>query len=286
MRSNKTWASIFWVGAFGLTVVLAGTSAVLAQGTAQPPAAEAAPKVAGKMDFTPTANEHPLMPVIRWAEKERPRLAAIKDYTAVMTKQENIGGVVQEAEVMEIKARHEPLSFYLKFRYPRAKNGQEAIWCKTQNDGKVIGHGVGLEKKFGTQFLDPNGFIAMRGNKYPITEMGVLNLVDKLLDVGYKDSKFGECDVKYYDNVKVGDRECTLIRVIHPVPRKNFIFYIAQIFVDKELNVPIRYESYDWPAKEGEPPTLIEAYTYENLKLNVGLTDLDFDYRNPAYEYP
>jgi len=56
--------------------------------------------------------------------------------------------------------------------------------------------------------------------------------------------------------------------------------------VDKALNLPIRYESYDWPRKEGETPKLIEAYTYLNLQLNVGLTDADFDYTNPTYNYP
>lgn len=283
MRIKKAFMSIVSLGSFAFVLAFGTVSQVAGQ---QQEVSQPAPKVASNITLTPAVNEHPLMPVIRWAEKERPRLVAIKDYTAIMTKQENIDGVVQEAEVMEIKVRHEPLSFYLKFRYPRKKNGQEAIWVKDQNDGKLIGHGVGLEKKFGTQFLDPEGFIAKRGCKYPMTEMGILNLVDKLLDVGYKDSKYGECEVKYYEGVKVGNRECTLIRVVHPIPRKNFIFYIAQVFVDNELNLPIRYESYEWPKKEGDPPTLIEAYTYENLKLNVGLTDADFDYRNPAYDYP
>jgi hypothetical protein len=131
----------------------------------------------------------------------------------------------------------------------------------------------------------------MRGQKYPITEMGVLNLIDKLLEVGYKDSKFGECNVKYYtEGIKAGSkespRECTMIEVIHPVPRQNFTFYAARIFVDKELNLPIRYESYDWPRREGESPTLIEIYSYLNLNINVGLTDLDFDHRNPEYAFP
>lgn len=234
----------------------------------------------------PQAAEHPLMPVIRWAEKERPNIAKIQDYTAIMTKQENINGVVQEAQVMEIKVRHEPFSVYLRFRYPRKINGQEAIYVKGQNDGKLVAHGVGMERTFGTQKIVPDSFLAMRGNKYPITEMGVLNLVDRLLDVGYKDSKYGECDVKYIENVKVDKRDCTLIQVVHPVPRKNFIFYIARIYVDNELNLPIRYESYDWPKAEGEEPILIEAYTYRDLKTNVGLKDGDFDPKNPEYNYP
>ncbi|MDR0869463.1 MAG: DUF1571 domain-containing protein [Planctomycetaceae bacterium] len=246
------------------------------------------PKVANQVSHPAgAAAEHPLIPVIRWAEREKPKIEAITDYTAIMTKQENIGGEVQEAQVMEIKVRHKPLSFYVKFKYPKKMIGQEAIWVQGQNDGKLIGHGVGFEKKFGTQFLDPEGLIAMRGCKYSMKEMGVLNLINKLLEVGQRDSKYGECEVKYYEkDIKLDDRECTLIRVIHPVPRKNFIFYIAQIFVDKELNLPIRYESYEWPKAEGEQPVLIEAYTFQKLKLNVGLTDADFDYKNPEYDYP
>jgi len=238
--------------------------------------------------------EHPLMPVIRWAEKERPNIAAIKDYTAILQKQENIGGKVQGAQVLEVKVRHQPFSVYTKFLFPKDLNGQQAIYVEGQNDNKLIAHGVGMERRLGTLRFEPDGFLPMRNQKYPITEMGILNLVDKLLEVGYRDSQFGECEVKYTEGVRVGSgpaaRECTMIEVIHPVPRQNFTFHIARIFVDNELNVPIRYESYDWPRRAGRSgdstPELIEAYTYMNLQLNVGLTDLDFDSTNPAYAFP
>ena len=72
---------------------------------------------------------------------------------------------------------------------------------------------------------------------------------------------------------------------MHPVKRRDFLFHIARIFVDKELMVPLRYEAYDWPAKPGEPPPLLESYTYARLKLNPGLTDADFDPNNPQYNF-
>ncbi len=246
-------------------------------------------KVASRLDvnLTPAVNEHPLMPVIRWAEKERPKLAQIEDYTTLLTKQESIEGVIQEAQVLEVKVRHKPFSVYTKIRFPKQKNGQEAIYVEGKNEDKVIGHGVGVQRAAGTLHLATEGRFAMDGHKYPITQMGILNLVDELLEVGHKDSKYGECEVKYYDqNVKVADRECVMIQVIHPYPRPNFTFFEARIYVDKELNLPIRYESYDWPKKQGEAPALLEAYTYQNLKLNVGLKDIDFDPANPAYRYP
>jgi len=275
------------VSGVAVCVLFSGVSA-LCQTAPNSPSSGETPKVAS-VSVTP-AVEHPLMPVIRWAEQERPKVEAIRDYTALMQKQENINGTVQGAQVLEVKVRHQPFSVYTKFRYPVELNGQQAIYVHGKNDNKLIGHGVGIQRKLGTQFLDPTGFIAMRGQKYPITEMGVLNLIDKLLEVGYKDSKFGECNVKYYEGVNAGSkespRECTMIEVVHPVPRQNFTFHIARIYVDKELNLPIRYESYDWPRREGESPTLIEVYSYLNLKTNVGLTDLDFDHRNPDYAFP
>ena len=276
-------------GGVAVCLLLSDVSALCQVATPAPAAATEAPMVASAVQVPPV-EAHPLMPVIRWAERERPNIAAIRDYTARMQKQENIGGNVQEAQVMDVKVRHEPFSVYIRFLYPQRLTGQQAIFVRGQNDDKLIAHGVGFQKIAGTQRLDPEGFFAMQGNKYPITEMGILNLVDKLLEVAYKDIKFGECEVTYFEDVRFGTgdsaRMCTVIQVIHPVRRPHFMFHIARIFVDKELNLPIRYESYDWPRKAGETPQLIEAYTYMNLRLNVGLTDADFDHTNPAYAFP
>jgi outer membrane lipoprotein-sorting protein len=124
----------------------------------------------------------------------------------------------------------------------------------------------------------------MRGQRYPITELGILNLTRRLVEVGEHDVKYGECNVKFYEGAKINNRVCTCIEVLHPVPRRNFLYHQARIFVDKEYNLPIRYESYDWP-REGQKPELLEEYTYLNLKLNNHFTDDDFDVKNPAYKF-
>lgn len=280
--------------ALALILAISASSFVMAQSPqvaqnaqSQSPVRLANREIPGRTDMAPS-NEHPLMPVLRWAEAGRPEVMKIKDYTAQVTKQENINGELQEAQVMDLKLRHEPFSVYLKFRYPRSLVGQEAIYVKGgggPNDGKLVAHGVGMQKAFGTQFLDPEGLLAMRGNKYPITKMGILNLLDELVEVGGLDTKYGECDVRYYKDVKIEERLHTLIEVTHPVSRSSFRFHKARIFVDNEHQIPTRYESYDWPKAEGEKPMLLEAYSYKNLKFNVGLTDADFDHRNPEYGY-
>jgi hypothetical protein len=76
-----------------------------------------------------------------------------------------------------------------------------------------------------------------------------------------------------------------MIQVVHPVPRRNFLFNVARIYLDDELQIPIRYEAYDWPEQQGADPVLLEEYTYLNLKLNQGFTDADFDVHNPNYGF-
>ena len=65
----------------------------------------------------------------------------------------------------------------------------------------------------------------------------------------------------------------------------NFLYHLARIYVDDELNLPIRYESFDWPAKAGGEPQLLEEYTYQNMKVNNGFTDTDFSVTNPKYGF-
>jgi len=227
------------------------------------------------------------MPALRWAHQGLPQIEKIKDYSATMVKRERVGGKLGEYEHVFLKIRHEPFSVYMYFLGPEDRRGQEVIYVHNRNDNMIVAHGTGVQRTmFGTVSLKPTGPVAMKGQRYPITEIGVLNLVRRLIEVGEKDLQYGECEVKFFEGAKINDRSCTCIQVVHPVPRRNFLFHVARIFVDDELNIPIRYESYDWPKQPGGEPELIEEYTYLNLKLNNGFTDLDFDPKNPNYNFP
>jgi hypothetical protein len=232
------------------------------------------------------SGEHPLMPVLRWAQSGVGNVEKLQDYSATMVKRERIGGKVGDYNHMFVKVRHRPFSVYLYFLTPQEVRGQEVIYNQGQNNGKMLAHTVGLrDKVVGTVSLKPDGVVAMQGNRYPLTEIGILNLINRLVEVGEKDVKYGECNVKFYKGAKINNRVCTCIEVAHPTPRRNFLFNVARIFVDDELNLPIRYESYDWPKEPGGSPELLEEYTYLNLKLNNGFTDADFDVKNPNYRF-
>jgi hypothetical protein len=243
-------------------------------------------RIASRPDLTARQpQEHPLMPTIRWAKEGLRDVEAIQDYSTIMVKRERVNGKLREPEYIYAKIRHNPTSVYLRFLKPENLAGREVVWIEGQNDGKMWAHGTGVERMFGTVNLDPAGPIAMQGNRYPITEIGILNMVNRLIEIGEKDTQYGECEVKFFEGAKINDRGCTCIQVIHPIPRREFLFHVARIYVDDELNLPIRYEAYDWPSQPGGPPELTEEYTYLNLKLNNGFTDADFDTDNPNYEF-
>ena len=135
-----------------------------------------------------------------------------------------------------------------------------------------VAHSVGVRALLGTLAINPTNPLAMQGQQNPLTQVGILKLTHRLIEVAESDMKYGECTMKWIDHVKVNDRPGRCIEVVHPQPRRNFIFHIARIFVDDELNLPVRYERYDWPVAAGDRPPLIEQFTYFDISLNAGLT--------------
>lgn len=244
-------------------------------------------------ELSPTA--HDLDPVLELARRALLQMQEdVDDYTARLIKRERIQGVLGSEVQMEIKIRPRkyqsgkitrPLSAYLKFLEPRSARGREVIWTEGVNGNKLTAHEGGMLNLLRLE-LDPTGVLAMMDNKYPITEIGLTRLVEKLIEKGERDRTIGPCEVLVLEDQRVGDCECRLIQVTHREHDPRFDFHIAQIFIDTQRMIPLRYAAFMWPQESGGEPLLEEEYTYLDVKLNVGLTDADFDPSNPAYNYP
>src|SRR5262249_35358739 len=143
------------------------------------------------------AQPHPLDMALELATKVQKNIDEnVRDYTATVIKQERSGSDLKPEEICEVKIRNQPFSVYMKFLSPENLKGQEVIYVEGQNDGKLIGHaGSGAAALLGSKWLDPRGPIAMFGQRYPITELGILNLTKRLIEVGEHDRQFGECYV-------------------------------------------------------------------------------------------
>ena len=241
---------------------------------------------------------HPLDPALDLARNGLKQIqASVNDYTCTLVKREQIDGKLLDYEYMFVKVRNRkvvdnkivtPFSVYMYFLKPTDVKGREVLYVEGRNEEKMVAHEGGTAGKYlPTVWIRPDGVIAMRNQRYPITDVGLENLISKLIERGEIDKAAGrrEHEVTFHENAKVNGRTCTLLQIKNAQPSENLDFHMAQIFIDTELNVPIRYVAYDFPPKAGDPMPVIEEYTYLNLKLNVGLTDKDFDHTNTEYKF-
>lgn len=215
----------------------------------------------------------------------RERLAEIDDYTYTLRKQERVDNKLLKPQQLATKIRHEPFSVYLRFLAPADIEGKEAIYIEGKNDGKLIGHGVGLQGLLGTQKLDPKGTIAMMGNRNPITDSGMKNLLTKLSKQLERDDFDALFEVKPVEDDTVDNRPCQCFEIHNTKRSKDLPFAKSKTCFDREWKLPVRFQRYYWSSSDGGEPILVEDYTYQKVKFDVGLTDKDFDPENPDYEF-
>jgi hypothetical protein len=213
-------------------------------------------------------------------------LEAQTGYTATFRKQERVDGKLQPEQTMAMKVRHRPFAIYLKFLHPDA--GKEVIYHTGRYDDHIVAHGGKLTRLLLPRLkVPPNSPLAMKGNRHPVTDAGLLNLVKKLV-------RFRRMDLTDHDAETVLDRVTdekgrTYLRSAHAHPHKtgDRPFAYVEVLYDPQTRIPVQFEGFDWPESgvwRGER-ILGERYVYEDVDFEAELTDLDFDPANPAYEF-
>jgi Protein of unknown function (DUF1571) len=226
----------------------------------------------------------PIASALARIERCKLRYRTVRDYTCTFSKRERIKGQLTPLHVIMMKVRTEPRSIYLKFRQPTP--GREAIYIAGRNNGKVLVHDVGLNKLLaGTLRLEPTGGRAMEECRHPISEAGIGPLLDTLKARWSSELAPSESVVVFREKQTVGTRRCTMIEATHPHQQPEFMFYRVRLFIDDALGLPIHFEAYDWPSAPLAPAEMVEEYTYSDLRLNVGLSDIDFNVSNTNYAF-
>jgi hypothetical protein len=235
--------------------------------------------------------EHPLMPVYRFATKRyeyiRPRL---HDYECMVVFRERIDGELKEYQHVHMKVRSQqvqdgrvvtPYSVYVHWLSPEDVAGRKVLYVSGWNDGKMRIRKGGDRFNYVKLNLSPFSETAIQQNHYPITEVGMLRVAGRLVQQISDDIRtdpFGaNTQAAFFKGAQVSGRPCTRIQVVHPANWPGLIYHKANLFIDDELYVPIRIEAYDWPSEETGQAELLEEYTYLKLRMNIGLDDKDFD---------
>ena len=248
---------------------------------AQPPAARQTP--ATKQPATDSKPAEAKQKLAAAVGEALERLADIPDYTYTLRKQERVDDELLEPQFLVNKIRHEPFSVYLRFIAPRAVEGKEAIYVEGKNDGKLIGHGVGLQALLGTVSLDPTGSLAMQGNRNPITSSGMKKLMQRI-QKELNGEKFALYEVHQAADLEVDERPCFCFEIRNVKRSADAPTAGSRICFDRQWKLPVRFQRYYW-AERGNEPLLVEDYTYLKVKFDCSFTDKDFDPDNPEYGF-
>jgi hypothetical protein len=237
-------------------------------------------EIAGKI--AETDETHVLAPALKLASESLKSLDQLKDYTSIFSKTERIGRNLIHSR-MELKLRETPFSVYVKFLQPNA--GREVLYVEGTNNNYLRVRDVGFASLAGTLSLDPKGSTAMDGNRYPITSIGMRNLLIKLVETWLAERAIPGMAVNIFPNTRMDNQTCQMIEVSHRQHHPGAKFQLTRLFIDTEHQWPIRLQAFDFPGNRDKEAPLAEDYFYARIQPNVGLTDFDFSTKNPKYRF-
>ncbi len=202
--------------------------------------------------------------------------ARVNDYTAVFRKQERVDGQLLPEETTFLKFQ-KPLKVYMKWIEDPFKE-TEALFV-SGNDNKLLVHRGGILGLL-TLSLDPRGSLAMIGNRHPITEVGFGHLIDGLQRNIKTALEHGELQINRLAKEPFTGRAAIVVEAKFS-PRSGRTYYASRMVchIDRELLLPIGASFYD------DKDLLFERYSYSDVRLNVGLTSLDFSRENGTYRF-
>lgn len=213
-------------------------------------------------------------------DKARSSYAGLKDYTAIIHKEEYKNGKVEKDEHTVIKFQ-KPFKVYLKWLSGK-NEGTQLLYVEGKYDDKmIIRKGGGFLKVFGTMEMDPDGFWLKKFTKHSIRDVGFAGIIEqsyKQLEVARKQGlvNAAQCTMSEID----GRPAWKMVLVVAPEGEEKGYYCRSSIqYFDAKTFLPIKATFWLW-----EDDTA-EVLTFSDIKLNVNLPEVAFDKNNKEYHF-
>lgn len=223
----------------------------------------------------------------RLLEKGLQEISAISDYSATFTKQEKINGVLSEPEILKVKIRQEPFSIYIKWLNGEDV-GQEVAYVHGENNNRVLLKFGGLKgRMIPTLKIHPKGDLATAEARYPVTEMGLKKMIERILEFRYRDLELAQgVNCRMTADRKFDRSHCCCFEIHYDSPDVSPKFRKSYIHINKETCLPVYVKNFGWPlsgsqhltGKKLDEATLLECYSYTDIamedQLSAGVFEL------------
>lgn len=259
---GKTWLAVACVGA------LAGGAVI-----AQPPKTEPPRSEPAKAPEAPKPGGESLSAML---SESRTALGKVRDYTCTFTRQEVRNGTLGAEQVAEMKVRSAPAGVYVRFARPESAAGMEIAHTGARKLLKMRYKPAGGVKGFQTLDLDDAKFLV--DNRHPVTEWTMAAVIDRVSAAAAREKTLNNPVEVYAGDFQFAGRNVTRYEILTRRPHAFRYAHRMLVYVDKETKLPVRYEAYDQPKSGATVGELLEAYSFSDVKLNVGLGENAFDF--------
>ena len=216
--------------------------------------------------------------ILRLLDAADKQYAQIHDYTAVMVSRERVKDVLQEQERILLKFQR---TFKVYMRWMEGPSqGREGLYVSGAHEGKfLIYEPRGFQRLF-TAALAPTDARVMDKSRHPVTDIGIGRLLEIVGDNARRAARNGVLRVVDRGTGEVGGRRVRQVEGFLPKdPGAGYYAYRVQLSFDEASRLLIRAVVYDWSDQ------LVEDFSYTELRINPGLTGLDFDPSNKEYGF-
>lgn len=258
------------------TIFVAGLASVFSSVALQVDAAPPSPASAVKpVSAVVPASETAKDPLEGLLSEVRNGHARLRDYTCTFTRQVRINGVLSEEQVSEMRVRLKPLSVAIRTAKPVSLSGQELIYVEgSRLDGKMKIRPASSSSYLTVSVDDPK---ALAISHKPVTQLPMAGIIEVLSEVIRRERAMNNPIEVYTSDYQFANRPVRRYEIFTRRPHAYRMFYRAVVYVDKETQLPVRYEAYDQPRSNGSSQgELIEVLSYSDIRTNVGLGDTAF----------
>lgn len=201
--------------------------------------------------------------------------ARVNDFVCRFSKKEWVRGSIHEERNILFKYR-KPGSFYMKLLEGNNKD-MELLFVEGKYDNNLEVHTGGF-LGFLRLGINPRGYLALRDNRHPIMDAGIGHFLD-LIQSNYRKSKTDpDSKITLQSETIIDGRKCLHLQALFPKD-KGYYGHDVHVYIDQLTMLPIKLTVFGWDNE------FLEEYVFENLKVNVGLTEHDFDLKNPEYRF-
>jgi outer membrane lipoprotein-sorting protein len=205
----------------------------------------------------------------------------LSDYTAVFYKRERLDN-----------QNLDPETFFMKFRKPFAVymhgmkgpyKGYGLLYVDGKWNNQVLAHVSGVFNVFMPSVkLDSNNYFLTKNNRHHVQDVGIGYMINAMRSQFLTAADHGDLTVKYLGTTIEGNEEGDVFEFYYNESGgQEYYCPVGKVVFSKASGLPIHL----WAFEDLQKNIILEEYQYSDLKINVGLTDLDFDPSNKQYGF-